>query len=120
MPVSAHTYKLGKDHVVVFPGISNIDVRDVTITRETSAEAEVTTRASDNISEFVPVRQNTSIEVTVLSHSTTLHATGALQLQYPTGTNYFTGPYYVNNISEPQVIDGAVEYTISLRRLAGV
>jgi len=31
-----------------------------------------------------------------------------------------TGLYYVNNIGEPQEIDGAIETTISLRRHAGV
>jgi hypothetical protein len=31
-----------------------------------------------------------------------------------------TGPYYVNNIGEPQEIDGVVEYTITLKRFVGV
>jgi hypothetical protein len=30
-----------------------------------------------------------------------------------------TGLYYVNNIGEPQVVDGAIEYSITLKRLAG-
>jgi len=117
MPV-AHSYKLGKDQLFTFGSmIANKDVKDVTITRETSAEAEVTTRGSDNIQEFVPVRWNSTIEVVVFDHTAAIHATGIVSVGV-TGS-LATGLYYVNNVGEPQMVDGAIEYTISLKRLAG-
>ena len=117
MPV-AHTYKLGKDQLFSFGNmIANVDVKDVTITRETSAEAEVTTRGSDNIQEFVPVRWNSTIEVVVFNHSAPIHATGVVSVGV-TGS-LSTGLYYVNNVGEPQVVDGAIEYSITLKRMAG-
>lgn len=120
MPPVAHAYRLGKDHTFTFASsIANKDVRTVTVTRETSAEAEVTTRGSDNIQEFVPVRQNTTLEVVVLDHSAVMHATGVATVTPPTG-GASTGLFYVNNISEPQEVDGVVEYTITLKRFAGV
>jgi hypothetical protein len=118
MPV-AHSYKLGKDQILSFGSmILNKDVKSVSFTRETSAEAEVTTRGSENIQEFVPVRWNASIEVVCLDHTCSIHSTGILSIG-PTGS-MATGIYYVNNVSEPQEIDGVVEYTISLKRHAGV
>lgn len=122
MPPVAHTYKLGKDQQFSFgTSIANKDVRSVTITNETSAEAEVTTRGSDNINEFVPVRKNTAFEVVVLDHTTTMHATGVVTILPATGVTgtTITGVYYVNNIGEPQEIDGVVETTISLRKYPG-
>ena len=117
MPV-AHSYKLGKDQLFTFGSmIANKDVKDVTITRETSAEAEVTTRGSDNIQEFVPVRWNSTIEVVVFDHTAAIHSTGIVSVGV-TGS-LATGLYYVNNVGEPQMVDGAIEYTISLKRLAG-
>jgi hypothetical protein len=119
MPTVAHSYKLGKDQSFSFGNmIANKDVKSVTVTRETSAEAEVTTRGSDNIQEFVPVRWNTSLEVVVLDHTAYIHATGVVSVG-ATGA-LATGLYYINNISEPQEIDGAVETTITLKRHAGV
>lgn len=120
MPPVAHSYRLGKDHTFTFASsIANKDVKTVTVTRETSAEAEVTTRGSGDIQEFVPVRQNSQVEVVVLDHSCVMHATGVATVTPPTGSAS-TGLYYVNNISEPQEIDGVVEYTITLKRFAGV
>lgn len=114
MPV-AHSYKLGKDQYFAFAGgIANKDVQSVTITRETSAEAEVTTRGSDNVNEFVPVRMNTQYEVVVLDHTCAMHGTGVATISGASGL------YYVNGISEPQEIDGVVAYTVTLKRHAGV
>lgn len=119
MAVVSHSYRLGKDQTFTFSTtIVNKDVKTVTVTRETSAEAEVTTRGSDNVQEFVPVRQNTTIEVVVLDHTTVLHGTGVATVTGPGGGS--TGLYYVNSISEPQEIDGVVEYTIALKRFVGV
>jgi hypothetical protein len=122
MPPVAHSYRLGKNQSFSFASsIANKDVRTVNITNETSAEAEVTTRGSDDIQEFVPVRRNTAIEVTVLDHSCVMHATGVVTIAPSSGTTgtTSTGVYYVNNISEPQEIDGAIETTISLRKYVG-
>jgi hypothetical protein len=117
MPV-AHSYKLGKDQLFTFGSfIANKDVKSVTFTRETAAEAEVTTRGSETIQEFVPVRWNSAFEVVVLDHTCAIHSTGVLSVGV-TGS-LATGLYYVNNIGEPQEIDGAIETTISLRRHAG-
>jgi hypothetical protein len=119
MPPVAHSYRLGKDQSFTFGStIANKDVKTVTVTKETSAEAEVTTRGSDNIQEFVPVRQNTTLEVVVLDHTAVIHSTGIATVTGPGGGS--TGLYYVNNISEPQEIDGVVEYTIQLKRYVGV
>jgi hypothetical protein len=119
MPPVAHSYRLGKDQSFTFgTSIVNKDVKTVTVTRETAAEAEVTTRGSDNVQEFVPVRQNTTIEVVVLDHTATIHGTGVATVTGPGGGS--TGLYYVNSIGEPQEIDGVIEYTITLKRFVGV
>lgn len=119
MPIVAHSYRLGKDQVFSFGSmIANKDVKSVNFTRETASEAEVTTRGSDNIQEFVPVRWNSTLEVVVLDHTSFIHATGIVSIGV-TGS-LSTGLYYVNNIGEPQENDGAVETTITLKRLAGV
>ena len=118
MPV-AHSYKLGKDQWFAFGNmIANKDVKDVTLTRETSAEAEVTTRGSDSIQEFVPVRWNSTFEVVCLDHTCAIHATGLVSIG-PSGGALATGIYYVNNVGEPQNVDGAIEYTVTLKRMAG-
>lgn len=122
MAYTTHTFKLGKDHTFAFSnGISNQDVKDVTVTVETSAEADVTTRGSDNYNEYCPVRKNTTFEVTCLAHTANMHATGTVTVTPPTGASgsATTGVFYINNISEPQVLDDAVVYTISLRKYLG-
>jgi hypothetical protein len=117
MPV-AHTYSLGKDQQFAFGNmIANKDVKNVSITLETSAEAEVTTRGSEGIQEFAPVRWNSSFEVVCLAHTCPIHGTGVVSVGV-TGS-LATGLYYVNNVSQPQEIDGVIEYTISLKRHAG-
>jgi hypothetical protein len=119
MPV-AHNYQLGKDCTFSFGSvIANKDVKSVNFVRETAAEADVTTRGSDVVQEFVPVRQNTTVEVVCLDHSCVMHGTGIMSVAGSTGAAV-TGVYYVNNISIPQEIDGAVEFTISLKRFVGV
>lgn len=117
MTVTAHTYRLGKDQTFTFGSkILNKDVKSVTLTRETSAEGEVTTRGSGDEQEFVPIRKNTTIEVVVLDHTCVMHDHDTVTIG-GTGTTY-TGTFYVNNIGEPQEIDGVIETTISLRRYA--
>lgn len=122
MPV-AHTYSLGKDQVFTFGNmIANKDVKNVSITLETSAEAEVTTRGSEGIQEFVPVRWNSSFEVVCLAHTCPIHGVGMVSIQSVVSGvagATATGTYYVNNVSQPQEIDGVIEYTISLKRHAG-
>lgn len=120
MAITSHSYRLGKDHTFTFSnGVANIDVKSVTLNRETSAEAEITTRASDTYQEFVPVRQNTVVEVVVLNHTCVMHGTGVLAISHPSGGS-ISGTFYVNGISEPQDIDGAVETTLTFRKYAGV
>ena len=122
MPPVSHSYRLGKNQTFTFASsIVNKDVKSVTITTETSAEGEVTTRGSDNIQEFVPIRQNTTYEVVVLDHTCTMHSTGIVTIAPNTGTTgtASTGVYYVNNIGEPQEIDGVIEMTISLKKFPG-
>jgi hypothetical protein len=122
MPPVAHSYRLGKNQTFSYASaIANKDVKSVTITHETSAEGEVTTRGSDDIQEFVPIRRNMSFEVVVLDHSCVMHTTGAVTIAPATGTTgtTVTGVYYVNNIGEPQEIDGVIEVTISLRKAPG-
>lgn len=128
MPITQHNYRLGREQTFNFMDaggvrIQNNDVKSVSCTFETSAEADVTTRASGNESEFYPVRKNTQFEVVVLNHTCQLHATGLVfistvennRLLGVSGATGF-GHFYVSNISEPQDNDGAIEYTITLRR----
>jgi len=118
MPV-VHAYQLGKDCQFTFGTmIINQDVKSVTVSRETASEADVTTRGSDVVQEFVPVRQNTTIEVVCLHLTAIIHATGVATVTPATGVA-LTGVFYVNSISIPQDIDGAVEFTIQLKRMAG-
>lgn len=118
MTVTSHAYKLGKDQTFAFGSmIANKDVKSVTLNRETSAEGEITTRGSGDEQEFVPIRKNTTIEVVVLDHTCTMHAHDTVTIG-GTGTTY-TGTFYVNQIGEPQEIDGVIETTISLRKYAG-
>lgn len=122
MPPVAHSYRLGKNQTFSYASsIANKDVKSVTITHETSAEGEVTTRGSDDIQEFVPIRRNMSFEVVVLDHSCVMHTTGVVTIAPATGTTgtTVTGVYYINNIGEPQEIDGVIETTISLRKAPG-
>jgi hypothetical protein len=120
MPAVAHTYYLGKDGTFTFSnGIANKDVKSVTVNRETAAEAEVTTRGSGNEQEFAFVRKNTTVDVVVLDHDIPdVGATGTITCTLsPTGPMLSpTGVFQVMSISEPQELDGAVEFTINLRR----
>jgi hypothetical protein len=130
MPISAHNYTLGREQSFNFVNgltyfIANRDIKTVTCTFETSAEADVTTRASGNESEFYPVRRNTGFEVVCLAHSCAMHSTGTVFVSASVGSLFSGitgatgfGHFYVNNISEPHENDGAIEYTISLRRTA--
>jgi hypothetical protein len=118
MTAVSHSYLLGKDQTFSFgSAIVNKDVKSVTVTSETSAEGEVTTRGSGDMQEFVPIRKNTTIEVVVLNHSCAHHRHETVSITGQLGSSY-AGTYYVNNISEPQEIDGVVETTISLRKYA--
>ena len=118
---AGQSYRLGKNNTFTFGSmIANANVQNVTITVETSAEAEVTTRGSGDIQEFLPVRHNTAYEVTVFAHTCSMHATGIVTIAPLTGTTGMngTGMFYVNNIGEPQEIDGAIVNTITLRKYA--
>lgn len=115
------SYKLGRNMSFSCSGLSNDDIKDVTITEETSNEANVTTRGSDADEEFVPVHKNTSFEVVCLNHALAMHAAVAVTIAPKagyTGTTK-TGQYYVNNISEPQPFNDAIAYTITFRRTVG-
>jgi len=125
---AGQSYRLGKNNLFQFGAtadtetyIANKDVQNVTVTVETSAEAEVTTRGSGDIQEFLPVRKNSVYEVTVFAHNATMHGTGVITIR-PTGAGstgmLATGMFYVNNIGEPQEIDGAIVNTITLRKYA--
>jgi hypothetical protein len=122
MPV-AHNYQLGKDCTTNFGTagalIANKDIKNVNFQWETSAEADVTTRGSDVVQEFVPVRRNSTVEIVCLDHNCVMHGTGSLSVAGVTGAAV-TGIYYVSNISIPQEIDGAVEFTVQLKRFVGV
>lgn len=114
---AAQSYKLGKDQTFTFGSmITNANVQSVTITDETSAEAEVTSRGSGDIQEFLPVRKNRVFEVSCFAHSATMHATGVVTVTDNTGS--VTGAYYVNSIGEPQEIDNAIVFPITLRKWA--
>lgn len=116
-------YYLGKNGTFTFSaGIANADVKSVTINRETAAEADVTTRGSGNEQEFAFVRKNTTIDVTVLNHTiTSIGVTGTVLCTLsPTGPlGITTGVFQVMSISEPQELDGAVEFTVNLRKTPG-
>jgi hypothetical protein len=118
---AGQSYRLGKNNTFTFGSmIANNDVQNVTVTIETSAEAEVTSRGSGDIQEFLPVRKNTVYEVTCWYHSCSMHSTGVVTIAPAAGTTGMsgTGMYYVNNIGEPQEIDGAIVNTITLRKYA--
>jgi len=118
MPAQAHKYYLGKDASFSFASsIANKDVKSVTVNRETAAEADVTTRGSGDEQEFAFVRSNTTIEVVVLDHSATVGSTGSVTMSLsPSGPAQPSGTFQVMSISEPQELDGAIEWTISLRK----
>jgi hypothetical protein len=117
MPQS-HKYYLGKNASFTFgSSIANKDVKSVTVNRETAAEADVTTRGSDSEQEFAFVRSNTTIEVVCLDHSATVGSTGSVTMTIsPSGPAQPSGTFQVMSISEPQELDGAIEWTISLRK----
>jgi len=115
------TYKLGRHQVFACTGLSNDDIRDVTITEETSNEGNVTTRGSDEDEEFVPIHKNTSFEVVSLHHALTLHSSMLVTIGPRsgfTGTRK-TGMFYVNSISEPQPYQDVIAHTIRFHRTVG-
>jgi hypothetical protein len=121
MPPVAHAYYLGKNASFAFSGgIANKDVKSVSVSRETTAEVNVTTRGSDSDEEFAFARSATSIEVVCLDHECTMGATGTvtMSLTPANGPAQPTGTFQVMNISESQDLDNAVEWTISLKRTA--
>ena len=120
MPAT-RTYKLGRHQIFSCTGLSNDDIKDVTITEETSNEGNVTTRGSDADEEFVPIHKSTSFEVVSLHHALAMHA--ALQVTIGPKSGYTgtikTGMYYVNSISEPQPFQDVIAHTIVFRRTVG-
>lgn len=121
--MAAHSYFLGKNATFSFSsGIANIDVKSVTINRETAAEADVTTRGSGDIQEFAFVRRNTTIDVVCLNHTIAdIGATGTVTCTLsPSGPTWSSsGVWQVMSISEPQELDGAIEWTVNLRKTPG-
>jgi len=119
MPTRA--YKLGRNQSFSCTGLSNDEIKDVTITEETANEANVTTRGSGEEEEFVPVHKNTSFEVVALTHALTMFSAVTITIQPLTGYtgSRKTGIYYVNAISEPQPFQDVIAHTIRFRRTVG-
>jgi hypothetical protein len=118
MPPVAHKFYLGRKGTFTFSnGIYNKDVNTVSVNRETAAEADVTTRGSDDEQEFAFVRKNTTIEAVVLDHTCEIGETGTITCTLsPSGPAGPSGVFQVMSISESQDLDGAVEFTISLKK----
>jgi hypothetical protein len=118
MPPVAHAFYLGRKGTFTFSnGIANKDVKTVTVNRETAAEADVTTRGSDDEQEFAFVRGNTTIEVVCLDHTCVRGATGTITCTLsPSGPTGPGGVFQVMTIAETQDLDGAVEFTVSFRK----
>jgi hypothetical protein len=118
----AHTYYLGKNGTFSFSsGIANVDVKTVTVNRETAAEADVTTRGSGDEQEFAFVRRNTSIDVVCLNHTIAgLGVTGTVTCTLSPSGPFASpsGAFQVMSVSESQDLDGAVEWTVNLRKTA--
>lgn len=116
----AHKYYLGKNGTFTFSaGIANKDVKSVSINQETAAEADVTTRGSGDEQEFAFVRRNTTVEIVCLDHTCAIGETGTITHSIATGGTGPTlpsGVYQVMTVSQPEELDGAVEFTISLRK----
>lgn len=123
MPAEAHTYYLGKNASFSFgTDIVNKDVKSVSVSRETAAEVDVTTRGSGDEKEFAFARSSTSIEVVCLDHNCTMGSTGTVSMSLTPsgGPAQPSGTFQVMNISESQDLDGAIEWTISLKKTATV
>lgn len=121
MPAAvAHTYYLGKNASFTFSnGIANKDVKNVSVSRETAAEVDVTTRGSGDEKEMAWARTATSIEVVCLDHDCIMGATGTVTMTLDPAAGapvQPTGVYQVMNVSESQDLDSAVEFTISLKK----
>jgi len=120
----SHKYYLGKNGNFAFSnGIDNKDVKSVSINQETAAEADVTTRGSGDEQEFAFVRRNTTVEVVCLDHTCSIGETGTITHSISTGASGPTlpsGVYQVMSVSQPEELDGAVEFTISLRKTPSV
>jgi hypothetical protein len=120
----SHKYYLGKNGNFAFSnGIENKDVKSVSINQETAAEADVTTRGSGDEQEFAFVRRNTTVEVVCLDHTCAIGETGTITHSIGTGASGPTlpsGVYQVMSVSQPEELDGAVEFTISLRKTPSV
>lgn len=118
MPAVAHTYYLGKNASFTFSnGIANKDVKTVNVNREAASEADVTTRGSGDEQEFALARTSTSLEVTCLDHTCVMGATGTVTMSLsPAGPTAPAGVYQVMGISESQDLEGAVEFSITLKK----
>jgi hypothetical protein len=121
MPAAvAHTYYLGKNASFTFSnGIANKDVKNVSVSRETAAEVDVTTRGSGDEKEFAFARSATSIEIVCLDHDCVMGSTGTITMTLDPSQGapaQPSGVFQVMNISESQDLDNAVEFTISLKK----
>ena len=91
---------LGKDVVSSYSGISNNDIRSVTVTDETET-ADVTARGSDGWKNYEKTFTTQTVEVECLNHSLTVDAeVGALR---------------VVSIATNEPLDDVVSYTITLK-----
>ena len=119
MPAAVpHKYYLGKDANFSFSGgIANKDVRKVGVSRESSAEVDVTTRGSGDEKEFALARTTTTITVDCLDHTASHGATGTVSMSLtPAGPARPAGTFQVMSISDDEDIDGAVVFSITLKK----
>lgn len=96
---------LGKDVVSSYTGISNADIRNVTITDEAET-VDATARGSNGYKEYATSFTNTTVEIECLNHSLQVgQAVGALE---------------VVTITTNEPLDDVVSYTITLKPKAAV
>lgn len=108
--MSAVQYKLGRDAVAELPGVSNDDIRDVTI-NVAADELDVTVFKSTAITEaeYMPGLVDTTIDVVCMNHTAAVGDTGSQDVAGLPSDLEAT----VLNISERVTPRGTVEYTIS-------
>lgn len=106
----ATQYKLGRDAVADLPGVTNSDIRDVTI-NVSADELDVTTFGTTAITEasFMPGLIECTIDVVCTNHTAAVGDTGAQDVAGLPSDLQAT----VLNISERVTPRGMVEYTIN-------
>jgi hypothetical protein len=103
-------YKLGRDAVASLPGVSNDDIRDVTI-NVTAEELDVTTFLATAITEaaYMPGLTECTIDVVCMNHTAEVGDSGTQDVAGLPSELEAT----VLNISDRTTPRGTVEYTIS-------